>query len=170
MRLPLTPPPAKRVFDLFGALALLGVLALPLLATCAALYAARGGRVFLREPAAGLGGRPFRTWRFRTAPDGLLGRHALDRLPQLVNVVRGEMSLVGPRPQPPGVTGRLSSADRLFVRPGITGLWQVGDRSDMPWEEMELLDRHYVENHWLGMDLRILARTPRAAVGPRRVT
>ncbi|MEV8530800.1 sugar transferase [Streptomyces sp. NPDC051211] len=167
MPLPLSPPPAKRVFDLVGALTLLGLLALPLLAVAAALYATRGGRVFVREPAAGLGGRPYRTWRFRTAPDGPLRRHALDRLPQLISVVRGEMSLVGPRPLPPGAPG---SADRLFVRPGITGLWQVSARSGLPWEEMDLLDRHYVENHWLGMDLGILARTPRAAAGPRRVT
>lgn len=89
-------------------------------------------------------------------------RCGLDALPQLLNVLRGEMSLVGPRPEP-----RTDPADRLLVRPGMTGLWQVSARSDLPWEEMALLDRHYVENHWLGMDLAILAQTPRAALRQR---
>ncbi|WP_330331310.1 sugar transferase [Streptomyces sp. NBC_00536] len=164
----LAPPPAKRVADLLGALLLLAVLAVPLGIVCALLYAAPRAGVFVRETRAGLGGRPFRTWRFRT--DGpLLGpaldRYALDGLPQLLNVVRGEMSLVGPRP-----LARAEHPDRLLVRPGMTGLWQVSARSDLPWEEMDLLDRHYVENHWLGMDLAILAQTPRALLrtaGPK---
>ncbi|MFI6147165.1 sugar transferase [Streptomyces sp. NPDC051109] len=155
-------PSAKRVADLLGAAALAGLFALPLLVTAAVLYAAQGGRVFVREPAAGLAGRPFLTWRLRTDGAGRLGkaleRCALDGMPQLLNVLRGEMSLVGPRPEP-----RTDRADRLLVRPGMTGLWQVSARSDLPWEEMALLDRHYVESHWLGMDLAILAQTPRAA-------
>ncbi|WP_078621778.1 sugar transferase [Streptomyces sp. NRRL S-244] len=158
---------AKRVVDLLGAAALAGLFALPLLVTAALLYAAQGGRVFVREPAAGLAGRPFLTWRLRTDAAGRLGvtlkRCALDGVPQLLNVLRGEMSLVGPRPEP-----RTDRADRLFVRPGMTGLWQVSARSDLPWEEMALLDRHYVESHWLGMDLAILAQTPRAACRHRR--
>uniref|UniRef100_A0AAU2JUA5 Sugar transferase n=1 Tax=Streptomyces sp. NBC_00049 TaxID=2903617 RepID=A0AAU2JUA5_9ACTN len=159
-------PSAKRVLDLLGAVTLLAVLGLPLAAAAALLYATQGARVFVREPAAGLAGRPFRTWRLRTAPAGRLGAAmelcALDALPQLLNVVRGEMSLVGPRPEP-----RTDHPERLLVRPGMTGLWQVSARSDLPWEEMALLDRHYVENHWLGMDLAILAQTPRAAYRQR---
>ncbi|MFD7833777.1 sugar transferase [Streptomyces sp. NPDC059761] len=171
VRLP-TPPrlpdlSAKRVVDLLGAAALAVLFALPLLITAALLYAAQGGRVFVREPAAGLAGRPFLTWRLRTDAAGRLGaaleRCALDGVPQLLNVLRGEMSLVGPRPEP-----RTDRADRLLVRPGMTGLWQVSARSDLPWEEMALLDRHYVESHWLGMDLAILAQTPRAACRHRR--
>ncbi|MFD9406104.1 sugar transferase [Streptomyces sp. NPDC059989] len=161
-----SPPPAKRVVDLVGATILLTLLAPVLAAAAAALCATRGGRVFVREPAAGLAGRPFRTWRFRTDPAGRTGavleRCALDAAPQLFNVLRGEMSLVGPRPEP-----RTDRPDRLLVRPGMTGLWQVSARSDLPWEEMALLDRHYVENHWLGMDLAILAQTPRAAYRQR---
>lgn len=156
-------PPAKRVFDLLGATALLAALGLPLLLAAGLLYATQGGRAFTRRPAAGLGGRPFRTWRLRTEDTGRLGaaldRCALDALPQLLNVLRGEMSLVGPAPG----NGTSDHAERLLVRPGMTGLWQVSARSDLPWEEMALLDRHYVENHWLGMDLAILAQTPRAA-------
>ncbi|MFJ6759080.1 MULTISPECIES: sugar transferase [unclassified Streptomyces] len=159
-------PPAKRVVDLLGAVILLAALGLPLAAVTALLYATQGGRPFVREPAAGLAGRPFRTWRLRTAGTGRLGaaldRCALDGLPQLLNVLRGEMSLVGPRPE-----ARTDRPDRLLVRPGMTGLWQVSARSDLPWEEMALLDRHYVENHWLGMDLAILAQTPRAAYRQR---
>ncbi|MET9598198.1 sugar transferase [Streptomyces sp. NPDC006459] len=161
-----TLPPAKRVFDLTGAAILLILLAPALTAAAALLYATQGGRPFAREAAVGLAGRPFRTWRLRTADTGRLGaaldRCALDALPQLLNVVRGEMSLVGPRPQT-----RTDHPERLVVRPGMTGLWQVSARSDLPWEEMALLDRHYVENHWLGMDLAILAQTPRAAYRQR---
>ncbi|MFJ4775432.1 sugar transferase [Streptomyces sp. NPDC088762] len=169
-RLPLLParPPAKRVLDLAGALVLLAALALPLAAVAGLLCATRGARrVFVRAPAAGLAGRPFRTWRFDTADAGRTGaaleRCALDVLPQLLNVLRGEMSLVGPRPEP-----RTDRPERFLVRPGMTGLWQVSGRSDLPWEEMALLDRHYVENHWLGMDLAILAQTPRAAYRHRQ--
>ncbi|MFJ6486285.1 MULTISPECIES: sugar transferase [unclassified Streptomyces] len=160
-------PPAKRVCDLVGAVVLLAVLGLPLAAITALLWATQGGHPFARAAAVGLAGRPFRTWRLRT-DDGtgrigaVLDRCALDGLPQLLNVVRGEMSLVGPRPET-----RTDRPERLLVRPGMTGLWQVSARSDLPWEEMALLDRHYVENHWLGMDLAILAQTPRAAYRQR---
>ncbi|MFI5861008.1 sugar transferase [Streptomyces sp. NPDC051546] len=155
-------PPAKRVLDLAGAALLLGVLLVPLLLTAGLLYATQGAGVLVREPAAGLAGRPYRAWRFRVGKGragAALERCALDGLPQLLNVVRGEMSLVGPRPG----NGPSDRPERLLVRPGMTGLWQVSARSDLPWEEMDLLDRHYVENHWLGMDLAILAQTPRAA-------
>ncbi|WP_329444171.1 sugar transferase [Streptomyces sp. NBC_01426] len=163
-RRPAFPRPdlsAKRVLDLVGAVILLGVFALPLLAAAGLLCAGRRG-VLVREPALGRGGREFRTWRLRTRdtgrPGSVVERCGLDALPQLLNVLRGEMSLVGPRPE-----AGTDRPERLFVRPGMTGLWQVSARSDLPWEEMALLDRHYVESHWLGMDLAILAQTPRAA-------
>ncbi|MCJ0868550.1 sugar transferase [Streptomyces sp. AP-93] len=167
-RLPARPgpwpagPSAKRVLDLAGAALLIGVLLVPLLLTAALLYATQGAGVLVREPAAGLAGRPYRAWRLRVGKGragAALERCALDRLPQLLNVVRGEMSLVGPRPG----NSPSDRPERLLVRPGMTGLWQVSARSELPWEEMDLLDRHYVENHWLGMDLAILAQTPRAA-------
>ncbi|MEU8431914.1 sugar transferase [Streptomyces sp. NPDC029216] len=159
-------PPAKRVCDLIALAVLLPVCAAPALLAAAALYATRRAGVLVREPALGLAGRPFRTWRLRTDGAGRAGtwvrRCALDGLPQLLNVLRGEMSLVGPRPEP-----RTDHPERLLVRPGMTGLWQVSARSDLPWEEMALLDRHYVESHWLGLDLAILAKTPRAAFKQR---
>ncbi|MEU8773299.1 sugar transferase [Streptomyces sp. NPDC048606] len=160
------PWPAKRVFDLVGAAILLGLLLVPLLVAGAALGLRPRARVLVREPVLGMGGRPFRAWRLRTEGAGRVGawirRCALDGTPQLLNVLRGEMSLVGPLAR--------AEADRplrLWVRPGMTGLWQVSARSDLPWEEMDLLDRHYVESHWLGMDLAILAQTPRAAYRQR---
>ena len=97
----------------------------------------------------------------------LLRRYSLDELPQLVNVLRGEMSLVGPRPPLPAEVERYadSSTRRLLVRPGLTGLWQVSGRSDLSWEESLRLDLHYVENWTLFFDLHILWKTGAAVVG-----
>ncbi|MFC5381897.1 exopolysaccharide biosynthesis polyprenyl glycosylphosphotransferase [Aquipuribacter nitratireducens] len=90
-----------------------------------------------------------------------LRRTSLDELPQLVNVVRGEMSLVGPRPSLPVEAAEYDRfiARRLLVRPGLTGLWQVSGRSDLSWRESRRLDVRYVENWSLGFDLTILVRT-----------
>lgn len=90
-----------------------------------------------------------------------LRRHSLDELPQLVNVLRGEMSLVGPRPAlPEEVAGYADRVRRrLAVRPGLTGLWQVSGRSDLSWEESVALDLRYVDEASAAMDLRILALT-----------
>ncbi|MDQ0371067.1 sugar transferase [Catenuloplanes indicus] len=90
-----------------------------------------------------------------------LRRYSLDELPQLVNVVRGEMSLVGPRPPLPAEVAAYPEdmRRRLVVKPGMTGLWQVSGRGDLPWEEAIRLDLRYVENWTLTLDLIILART-----------
>jgi len=90
-----------------------------------------------------------------------LRRWSLDELPQLINVVIGEMSLVGPRPALPQETARYGDhmQRRLKVPPGITGLWQVSGRSDLPWEEAERLDVRYVENWSVALDLQILWKT-----------
>ena len=97
---------------------------------------------------------------------GWLRRFSLDELPQLINVVRGDMSLVGPRPPlPEEVAGYSDDATRrLRVRPGVTGLWQVSGRSDLSWEESLRLDLRYADNWSLAMDLQILWRTVRAVV------
>ena len=90
----------------------------------------------------------------------LLRRTSLDELPQLINVLRGEMSLVGPRPLPADNGDFLGDVRRrLLVRPGITGLWQVSGRSDLSWEEAVRLDLYYVDNWSLTYDLAILWRT-----------
>ncbi|WP_182113252.1 MULTISPECIES: sugar transferase [unclassified Actinotalea] len=97
----------------------------------------------------------------------LLRRYSLDELPQLLNVVKGDMSLVGPRPPLASeVAGYEDSVHRrLRVKPGLTGLWQVSGRSDLSWEEAVRLDLRYVDNWSLAMDLTILWKTARAVLG-----
>lgn len=99
-----------------------------------------------------------------TAVGAVLRRWSLDELPQLINVLNGTMALVGPRPPLPREVEQYASHvhRRLLVKPGITGLWQVSGRSDLPWDESVRLDLSYVENWTLVGDLRILWRTARA--------
>jgi lipopolysaccharide/colanic/teichoic acid biosynthesis glycosyltransferase len=94
---------------------------------------------------------------------GLLRRTSLDELPNLVNVLRGEMSIVGPRPTVPVQVAQYSERERgrLAVRPGITGWAQVNGRASLPWSERIELDLYYVEHGSLRLDLQILARTAR---------
>ena len=96
----------------------------------------------------------------------VLRRLSLDELPQLFNVLRGEMSLVGPRPPLPGEVQEYEADTRrrLLVKPGITGLWQVSGRSNLSWEDSVRLDLYYVENWSLSSDLVILAKTLRAVL------
>jgi exopolysaccharide biosynthesis polyprenyl glycosylphosphotransferase len=98
-----------------------------------------------------------------------LRRSSVDELPQLWNVVRGQMSLVGPRPPLPSEVARYAddTRRRLLVKPGLTGLWQVSGRSDLTWEESVRLDLYYVENWSFVLDLDILARTIVAVVAGR---
>lgn len=98
----------------------------------------------------------------RVTPVGRwMRRFSVDELPQLINVVRGQMSLVGPRPPLPNEVERYLSdvQRRLLVAPGLTGLWQVSGRSDLSWEESVALDLYYVENWTLALDLTILWKT-----------
>jgi exopolysaccharide biosynthesis polyprenyl glycosylphosphotransferase len=103
----------------------------------------------------------------RVTPVGrILRRLSLDELPQLLNVLRGTMSLVGPRPPLPSEVARYdrSVSRRLLVRPGLTGLWQISGRSDLSWEESVRLDLRYVENWSLALDMVILWKTGRAVI------
>jgi exopolysaccharide biosynthesis polyprenyl glycosylphosphotransferase len=95
-----------------------------------------------------------------------LRRYSLDELPQLFNVVLGDMSLVGPRPALPAEAAKYGDhmRRRLVVKPGITGLWQVNGRSDLPWDEAVRLDLRYVENWSLALDLQILWKTWSAVI------
>ncbi len=99
----------------------------------------------------------------------VLRRYSLDELPQLINVLRGEMSVVGPRPPLPSETELWDerTARRQLVRPGLTGLWQVSGRSDLSWEESVRLDLYYTENWSLGGDALIVARTAWAVLAGR---
>jgi exopolysaccharide biosynthesis polyprenyl glycosylphosphotransferase len=178
----------KDVFDRLVAVAALVALA-PLMAAIALAVRATGpGPVLSRQTRVGRDGVEFTLLKFRTVrrdahklkvdlaggalrkvgrdprvtPLGRrLRRHSLDELPQLINVVRGDMSLVGPRPPKPEEVARYRDdvRRRLVVRPGMTGLWQVNGRSDFSWEESVRLDLRYVENWSLMLDLQILWQT-----------
>jgi exopolysaccharide biosynthesis polyprenyl glycosylphosphotransferase len=102
-----------------------------------------------------------------TRVGAFIRRTSIDELPQLINVVRGEMSLVGPRPLPTEESDRIDGAAlaRLDVNPGITGLWQVCGRSDLTYDDLQHLDSVYVRSWSLRWDLRIMAQTPRAVCG-----
>ena len=168
----------KRFADIFIVL-LAAPLWLPLLAVVAlAVLAADGRPVLYREERAGLGGRPFRIMKFRTMRTGAgtdearltrLGRFlrasSLDELPELLHVLGGTMSLVGPRPLPVRYLTRYTpeQARRHEVRPGITGWAQVHGRNALTWEDKFRYDVEYVEKHSLWMDLKILFLTIPAA-------
>jgi lipopolysaccharide/colanic/teichoic acid biosynthesis glycosyltransferase len=170
----------KRLFDILVAAFLL-LLTLPLmLATAVAVHLALGAPVLLRQTRPGKGGAPFLFFKFRTmteARDGAgrllpderrltpfgrwLRATSLDELPQLVNVLKGDMSLVGPRPLLMEYIPLYSpqQARRHDVRPGITGWAQVNGRNALSWEERFRLDVWYVDHRsWL-LDLRILLLT-----------
>jgi sugar transferase EpsL len=175
----------KRLFDFVGAAVLL-VLLSPVLAAVAALVTIGiGPPVLFRQQRPGLHGKPFTILKFRTMVDAidangnllpdaqritLLGRFlrrtSLDELPELVNVLRGDMSLVGPRPLLNEYLPLYSQEQmrRHAVRPGITGWSQVNGRNALTWEEKIELDLWYVDNRSFRLDLRILLTTIRQAV------
>jgi lipopolysaccharide/colanic/teichoic acid biosynthesis glycosyltransferase len=183
--------PGKRLLDLAVALPL-ALLTAPLLALGAALAAAQNGGPWLfRQLRPGLGGRLFTLYKLQTMtaardpatgellPDAArlppLGRWlrttSLDELPQLWNIVRGDMSLVGPRPLLPQYLPLYSprQARRHLVRPGLTGWAQVNGRNAISWEEKFAYDEWYVDHESLGLDLRILWRTAGRVLGRRGI-
>ncbi|HEX8360770.1 MAG TPA: sugar transferase [Longimicrobium sp.] len=165
---------AKRALDVAGAGAGLLVLSPAILAVAAAVRLRLGSPVLFRQERTGRGGRSFTILKFRTMLDGagsdaerltsfgrFLRSTSLDELPQLWNVLRGDMSLVGPRPLLPEYLGRYTprQARRHEVRPGITGWNAVNGRNSMTWDEQFELDVWYVENRSFWLDLRILGLT-----------
>jgi lipopolysaccharide/colanic/teichoic acid biosynthesis glycosyltransferase len=183
-------PVVKRTLDVAAAGVLL-VLTSPVQIVVAGLVAARLGRpVLFRQPRPGLHGEVFTLLKFRTMLSedrerGLvtdeqrltgLGKvlrsTSLDELPSLWNVLRGEMSIVGPRPllveYLPLYTKE--QARRHDVRPGITGLAQVSGRNDLAWPDRFELDVQYVDGLCLALDARILAQTVRAVVTRRGIS
>ncbi len=164
----------KRALDLAGAAALLALLAPLLLLVAALVRGGLGAPVLFRQPRAGRGGAPFTVLKFRTLRPGpgddaarmtrlgaTLRALALDELPQLVNVLRGEMSLVGPRPLPVEYVPLYSprQALRLGPRPGLAGLAQAAGRNAVGWEARLELDARYAEAPpRLAADLALLLR------------
>jgi lipopolysaccharide/colanic/teichoic acid biosynthesis glycosyltransferase len=114
-------------------------------------------------PANDLDGVLFKLRRDpRITPIGAkLRKYSIDEVPQLINVVKGEMSLVGPRPALPAEAAKYADhvRRRLVVKPGLTGMWQVNGRSELSWEESVRLDLRYVENWSFALDLQILWKT-----------
>lgn len=181
----------KRCLDFLAAAGLLLMLA-PLLLVLAALVRARlGSPVLFRQPRPGLGGRVFTLVKFRTMTDrrdaggnplpdeerlppfGLwLRRTSLDELPELWNILRGDMSFVGPRPLLVEYLPLYSARQRRRheVRPGLTGWAQVNGRNALNWEERFELDVWYVEHQSASLDARILARTALQVLRPRGVS
>jgi lipopolysaccharide/colanic/teichoic acid biosynthesis glycosyltransferase len=174
-----------RALDLLLA-SLLLALASPFLALAALLVRLESrGPALYRQRRVGRGGAPFELLKLRTMVPGaeamgagiyvvegdpritrvgrLLRRFSLDEVPNLVNVLRGEMAIVGPRPTVQEQVDRYTKRQRrrLDVRPGITGWAQVNGRTSLPWPERIELDVWYVEHRSLRLDLRILAKTAR---------
>ena len=146
-----------------------------------------GGPIFFHQMRIGLNGRPFTVWKLRTMthkgsqnslfpdPDritvvgAVLRRFSLDELPQLINVVRGDMSIVGPRPTLPYQVARYDDRQRgrLAVRPGITGLAQLRGRNSITWAQRIEHDLEYCERQSLWLDVKIILRTAIAVTSGR---
>jgi lipopolysaccharide/colanic/teichoic acid biosynthesis glycosyltransferase len=179
----------KRALDLMLASLLLALSAVPLSLAAAAVKLGDGGPVLYRQRRVGHNGEEFELLKLRTMVVGaerlgsgyavnrgdaritragrVLRGLGVDELPQLWNVVRGEMSLVGPRPTLAYQVERYTPRQRrrLEVLPGITGWAQVNGRASLPWDERIELDVWYVEHRSFWLDVRILARTPLALLG-----
>ena len=176
----------KRALDVVGSVLLL-ILTSPIQAICAAAIAADDGRpIFFDHPRVGKDGRPFSVHKFRTMTDGtdvvfkgypppaavtrvgrVLRRWSLDEFPQLMNILRGEMSFVGPRPTVPSQVERYTTAQRgrLSVRPGLTGLAQIQFRDSVPWSRRIVTDLEYVRDLSFKLDLLIMIRTVPTVLG-----
>jgi lipopolysaccharide/colanic/teichoic acid biosynthesis glycosyltransferase len=167
----------KRICELFIVGFLLLVFALPILVLAIAIKVVLGSPIFFQQVRPGLGGRPFVMYKFRTMTDArnaqgellpdaerltrfgrFLRVSSLDELPELWNVLKGDMSLVGPRPLLMEYLPLYSlfQLRRHEVRPGITGWAQVNGRNALSWEERFELDVWYVDNQSLWLDLKIL--------------
>jgi lipopolysaccharide/colanic/teichoic acid biosynthesis glycosyltransferase len=175
----------SRAFDVVLAAALL-VITLPLLVLAAvAIRLESRGPVFYRQLRVGRDGEPFELWKLRTMVPGaesmgagiyvlegdpritrtgrLLRRFSLDELPNLVNVLKGDMAIVGPRPTVQEQVDRYTDRQRrrLEVKPGITGWAQINGRTSLSWPERIELDVWYVEHRSLRLDVQILLKTAR---------
>ncbi|MEA2183348.1 MAG: hypothetical protein QOF69_2533 [Solirubrobacteraceae bacterium] len=179
----------RRAFDIAVSASLLaGTSPLLALAIVAIRLESPGG-AFYRQRRVGLDGREFELLKLRTMVDGaefvgaglavnagdpritrvgrILRRTSLDELPNLVNVLRGEMAIVGPRPTIPAQVAQYTERERgrLAIRPGITGWAQVNGRTSLPWAQRIELDLWYIEHRSWRLDVRILLRSARMVFG-----
>ncbi|MBI4200761.1 MAG: sugar transferase [Chloroflexi bacterium] len=174
----------KRLLDLLGATIGLALLAIPFALTALAIKLDSTGPVFFRQERVGRNGRKFKPWKFRTMVEGavniglghtvarddpritrvgnILRKTGFDELPQLINVLKGDMSLVGPRPTWPHQVERYDEFQRrrLLAKPGLTGLAVVRGRNTLSWEERIKLDNWYIDHCSIWLDIKILALTP----------
>jgi lipopolysaccharide/colanic/teichoic acid biosynthesis glycosyltransferase len=171
---------AKRLIDILAAAAVLAALSPIYLAIAVAVCLAMGWPPLFAQTRAGRHGHLFAIYKFRSMtravdgagkplPDELrltplgrfLRRTSLDELPELINVLKGDMSLVGPRPLLPEYLPYYTAeqARRHDMRPGITGLAQISGRNDLSWDERFRIDAWYVDHASLWLDLKIIART-----------
>jgi len=179
----------RRALDIVVSSLVLALSAPLLLLAMAAIRLESRGPVIYRQRRVGLNGERFEVYKLRTMIDGAervgaglrvnagderitrvgawLRRGSLDELPNLFNVLRGEMSLIGPRPTLPEQVAQYTPRQRgrLAIKPGITGWAQVNGRASLPWAERIELDLYYVEHRSLALDLRILLRTPAMILG-----
>jgi lipopolysaccharide/colanic/teichoic acid biosynthesis glycosyltransferase len=183
------PAVIRRAIDIVVSATVLAI-ASPILALAAlAIRLESPGPVIYRQRRSGLRGREFEVLKLRTMVDGaefegaglainendsritrvgaFLRRTSLDELPNLVNVLRGEMSLIGPRPTLPAQVEQYTDRQRgrLEIKPGITGWAQVNGRAALPWSQRIELDLYYIEHRSLALDLRILRRTVAIVLG-----
>jgi lipopolysaccharide/colanic/teichoic acid biosynthesis glycosyltransferase len=181
--------PGKRALDVTVAVAALALTAPALAAAALLVRLETHGHPIYRQRRVGRDGEPFDLYKLRTMVSGaetmgagltvdsgdsritrlgaVLRRTSMDELPNLVNVLRGEMAIVGPRPTVQVQVDRYTDRQRgrLSVRPGLTGWAQIQGRASLPWHERIELDLWYVEHASLGLDLRILWRTVRMVLG-----
>jgi lipopolysaccharide/colanic/teichoic acid biosynthesis glycosyltransferase len=179
----------RRAVDAMVSATLLVLSAPVLAAAMAAIRLESRGPALYRQRRVGRDGRPFDVLKLRTMVDGaeaigaglavdendsritrvgaFLRRTSLDELPNLLNVLRGEMSLIGPRPTVPAQVAHYTPRQRgrLAIRPGITGWAQVNGRATLPWSERIELDLFYIEHRSLALDLRIVRRTLAIVLG-----
>jgi len=179
----------RRAFDLVAASFALALSSPLLLVAIVAIRLESRGSAIYRQRRVGLHGAEFEVRKLRTMVQGaerigagivvdvgdpritrvgaLLRRSSLDELPNLINVLRGEMSLIGPRPTLPVQVAQYTERQRgrLAIKPGITGWAQVNGRASLPWAERIELDLYYIEHRSLKLDLRILWRTVAMVLG-----
>ena len=177
----------KRICDVIGALFLLVVLFPIFILIAIVIKIDSPGPVLFRHYRVGKNGNPFLIWKFRSmrtdvpayepsprsVVDGrltrvgrIIRRLSFDEIPQLINVLRGEMSLVGPRPEMPFIVARYHplECERLTAKPGITGLWQISPARAFPIHENLEYDLHYIRNQNLFLDCAIVLRTLAAVI------